>query len=219
VEVHLTGTGETITGLGIRRKEVFAITGANAEGKSSLLEAILSGMDDHADGDGREHLVSMDGMVKVDATNQDIRGGDVSRFFCSLPPGMGGYPGSATGRGSGSLSMAFRIQEAIRKERSLIVIDEDCAALNLLVPCYCGTEAVQPLSTLITGDREWLGRTGIVVAGSAMEMLIARCDRILKLSGHRAEAVSQERYRKELSEFYRLMSRELVQDTRIPHDQ
>lgn len=208
-EVELAGTGETITGLGIRKKEIFAITGANAEGKTSLLEAILSGEDDHAYGDGRERLVTTPGISRVDATNLDIRGGDVSRFFSSLPPGMGGTPRAVTGRGSGSLSMAFRIQEAIRKERSIIVIDEDCAAMNLLIPCYCGTEAVHPLSTLISGDREWLGDTSIVVAGSAMEMLIAGCDRILKLTAHQAEGVSRDRYRKELSEFYCLMSRDL----------
>jgi uncharacterized protein len=33
VEVTLIGTGQIIAGLGIRKKEVFAITGANAEGK------------------------------------------------------------------------------------------------------------------------------------------------------------------------------------------
>ena len=212
VEVDLAGTGEVISGLGIRKKEVFAITGANAEGKTSLLEAILSGEDDHAGGDGREHLVTIPGITKVDATNMDIRGGDVSRFFSSLPPGMGGIPRAATGRGSGSLSMAFRILEAIRIRRSIIVIDEDCAAMNLLIPCYCGTEAVQPLSTLIVGDREWLGDTSIIVAGSAMEMLIARCDRIMKLTGHRAEGVPHDQYRRELSEFYHQMSRDLKAD-------
>lgn len=209
VEIDGAGTGMTITGLGIRLREVFAITGANAQGKTSLLEAILSGEDDHAAGDGREHLVTLPGIARVDATNLDIRGGDVSRFFSSLPPGMGGTVRSATGRGSGSLSMAWRIQEAVRKKRPIIVIDEDCAAMNLLVPCYCGTEAVQPLSSLIRKDREWLGDTSIVVAGSSMEMLIARCDRILTLKGHQAEAVSKEQYCRELAVFYRQMSRDL----------
>ncbi len=207
VEVEGAGTGATITGLGIRQREVFAITGANAEGKTSLLEAILSGEDDHAAGDGREHLVTVPGVVRVDATNRDIRGGDVSRFFTSLPPGMGGTVRSATGRGSGSLSMAFMIQEAIRRERSVIVIDEDAAAMNLLIPCSCTTEAVRPLSELVSQDRDWLGSTGLIIAGSAMEMLIARCDRILQLSGHQAEAIPPDQYRRELSAFYTRMGR------------
>lgn len=87
VEVTLTGSQETISGLGIKKKEVFAITGANAEGKTSLLEAILSGEDDHAIGDGREHLVTAPGIVKVDATNLDIRGADVSQVFCLTSSG------------------------------------------------------------------------------------------------------------------------------------
>jgi predicted ABC-class ATPase len=212
VQITLAGSGESITGLGIKTKEIFAITGANAEGKTSLLEAIMSGEDDHATGDGREHLVTAPGISHVDATNLEVRGADISRFFSSIPPGMSGTPCAVTGRGSGSVSMAFRIQEAIRKEQSLIVIDEDCTAMNLLIPCYCGTEAVQPLSSLIAGDRKWLGDTSIVVAGSAMEMLIARCDRILKLDGHRVTGISPDVYRQALSGFYRQMSEDLIME-------
>ena len=103
--------------------------------------------------------------------------------------------------------MAFMIQGAIRRERSVIVIDEDAAAMNLLIPCSCTTEAVRPLSELVSKDRDWLGSTGLIIAGSAMEMLIARCDRILQLSGHQAEAIPPDQYRRELSAFYTRMGR------------
>jgi hypothetical protein len=62
---------------------------------------------------------------------------------------------------------------------------------------------------LITEDRECLNDTSIVNAVSAMEMLIARCDRILKLTGHRAEAVSPPLYWKEAASFYKQMSKYL----------
>lgn len=42
LEVTLAGSNETVTGLGIKRREVFAITGFNAQGKTSLVEAIVS---------------------------------------------------------------------------------------------------------------------------------------------------------------------------------
>lgn len=66
IEVHLAGSNKTITGLGIRSGELFAITGSNAQGKTSLLQAIHTGEDIHAPGDGREYLVTVPGGMSVD---------------------------------------------------------------------------------------------------------------------------------------------------------
>ena len=101
VEVELAGSGRVVTGLGIRRREVFAVAGSNAEGKSTLLHAVIAGRDDHAAGDGRELLVSDNGVAGlVRAT--DLSGADVSLFFSRLPPGVG-RTRAPSARGAGRL--------------------------------------------------------------------------------------------------------------------
>ncbi|WP_298669447.1 P-loop domain-containing protein, partial [uncultured Methanofollis sp.] len=106
IEVELPASGRTVTGLGIREGEALAIAGSNAQGKTTLLQAILAGEDDHARGDGRELVVSVRGIRTAEAGGPDLHGADVSLFFHSLPPGMTGTPKAAFGRGSGSMTMA-----------------------------------------------------------------------------------------------------------------
>ncbi|MDD1728952.1 MAG: ABC-ATPase domain-containing protein [Methanospirillum sp.] len=203
IEVFLPGSNQTITGLGIRAGELFAITGSNAQGKTSLLQAIHAGEDIHAPGDGREHLVTVRGGISVDATNVELKGVDLTPFFETLPPGMGGDPGCATGQGSGSASMAFRIKDAIVKRRPYIIIDEDRSAQNLVHPCYMSVEGqVHSLASLLYRDRSWLEGTGLIIAGSGMELLIARADRIIRLCDHAAVPVSKDEWREGLRRYY-----------------
>ncbi|PWR73773.1 P-loop domain-containing protein [Methanospirillum lacunae] len=203
VEVYLPGSNKTITGLGIRRGELFAITGSNAQGKSSLLQAIYCGQDIHAHGDGREHLVTLPGGVSVDSTNIELKGVDLTPFFGSLPPGMDGTPYCASGHGSGSASMAFRIKEAIKKRSPYIIIDEDRSAQNLLNPCYMSMDSqVNSLASLISKDRKWLDDSSLIIAGSGMELMIAGADRIIRLCNHAPVAVSRDEWRTGLKQYY-----------------
>lgn len=203
VEVFLSGSNKMITGLGVKRGEVFAITGSNAQGKSSLLQAIYCGQDIHAPGDGREHLITLPGGVSVDSTNIALKGVDLTPFFNNLPPGMDGTPLCASGHGSGSASMAFRIKDAIKKRSPYIIIDEDRSAQNLLHPCYMSIDSqVHSLAYLIREDRSWLDDTGLIIAGSGMELLIAGADRILKLFNHAPVAVSPDEWRSGLKRYY-----------------
>lgn len=78
VEVELYASGETATGLGIRRREVFAVTGSNAEGKSTFLQAVIAGEDDHAIGDGRERVVTAWGLRQACAGCREFRGESAS---------------------------------------------------------------------------------------------------------------------------------------------
>ena len=133
VELELPAGNRTVTGLGIRRREVFAVAGSNAQGKTTFLEGIVAGMDDHAAGDGRELVVTVDGVCTAEAVNCELAGADVSMFFSALPPGMAGTARAACGMGSGSMTMAFQVQGAIAREAPLLLIDEDRAAPNLLV--------------------------------------------------------------------------------------
>ncbi len=195
VEVELAGSGRVITGLGIRRREVFAVAGSNAEGKSTFLHAVSAGVDDHAAGDGREYLVSVPGITRAEASERDLAGADVSLFFKSLPPGIGGTPKAVYGRGSGSVVMAHELQTAVRKKAPLLIFDEDRSATNLLVPGCLQSGEVTPLATLLATRRDLIGETALLFAASSLDILIARADRIMTLEGHRAGAIGPEEFR------------------------
>ena len=196
--MEVAGSGRTITGLGLRRREAFAVAGSNAEGKSTFLHAVIAGQDDHAAGDGREFLVSVDGVTRAEAGERYLAGADVSLFFHSLPPGVSGGPRAATGQGSGSLVMAHEIQTALRAASPLLILDEDRAATNLLVPGCLQSGEVTPLSTLLAVRREALGKTTVLFAASSLDILIAQADRILQLTGHEARALDPGEFRRRL---------------------
>ncbi|MDK2915755.1 MAG: hypothetical protein PWR25_312 [Euryarchaeota archaeon] len=198
VEVELAGSGRIVTGLGLRRREVFAVAGSNAEGKSTFLHAVVAGEDDHAAGDGRELLVSVNGVTRAEVNEQELVGADVSLFFGSLPPGLTGSPRVAYGWGSGSLVMAQKIQAALRAASPLLLLDEDRSAMNLLVPGCLQSGEVTPLSTLLATRREALGETAILFAASSLDILIAQADRILTLRGHEAQAIDPAEFRRRL---------------------
>lgn len=201
IEIELPGSSKIVTGLGIQRGEAFAIAGSNAEGKSTLLHAVIAGQDDHAVGDGRELLVSVNGVARADASERGLYGADVSLFFSRLPPGVGGDPKVAFGQGSGSLVMAHEIQTALRVGAPILILDEDRAATNLLVPgCLQGDE-VTPLATLLATRREVFGETTILFAASSLDILIAQADRIMQLSDHETRALDRFEFRRRLDRY------------------
>ncbi|MDI9633477.1 MAG: ABC-ATPase domain-containing protein [Methanolinea sp.] len=199
VEVELPASNRTATGLGIRRREVFAVAGSNAEGKTTFLEGILSGVDTHAAGDGREMVVTVPGACTAEATQAVLSGADVSMFFSRLPPGMGGTVHAASGLGSGSVSMAYQVQRAISRGCPLLLVDEDRSAPNLLVRSALQGDGVTPLSEIVSRHRGRLGDTALVIAACAMDTLVAHADRIMVLEGHAARAVDRERFRREVA--------------------
>lgn len=187
-------TGNCRTGLGIRKGEFLSIIGSNAEGKSTFLRGIVSGEDDHAEGDGREGIITVPGGVVATAVGEMVKGADVSLFFKSLPPGLTGKPSCVYGNGSGSIIMAEQIQKAINRGSPVVLIDEDQAADNLLFPNCIQNCDVTPLSEIVMHEREKIASTSIIFAGSASDMLIANSDRILMLSEHRASSFTKEEF-------------------------
>jgi len=201
VEVELAGSGRVVTGLGLQRREVFAVAGSNAEGKSTFLHAVIAGQDDHAAGDGRELLVSLGGIAQAEAGERHLDRADVSLFFGRLPPGIDGHPGAASGQGSGSLVMAHEIQTALSAGVPILILDEDRSATNLLVPGCLQSGEVTPLSTLLATRREALGETTLIYAASSLDILIAQADRILQLSGHEARGLDPREFRRRLDRY------------------
>jgi len=203
VEIELPATGDVVTGLGIRRGEVLAITGSNAEGKTTLIQGILAGEDDHAPGDGRERMVTLPGAGLPRAGSREMDGEDISLFFSSLPPGVGGTPDCVRGHGSGSMVMAAQIRRLLDRGSPLLLIDEDSAATNLLVPCATQSDGVTPLADLIATRREVLKGAAVVVAAATMDYLTASADRILTLEDHRVTAIDRDLFRRRLRMHYR----------------
>jgi|GEM_PF-364164 len=198
VEVELSASGGTITGLGIRRREVMAITGSNAEGKSTLLSAVWCGQDDHLRGDGREHIVTVPNVATVEAGCQGLFLADVSLFFRRLPPGLSGTPTAVSGQGSASLVMAQQLQRAVRVGAPLCLFDEDRSAPNLLVPSCVQGDEVMVLSRILASQRDAMGDTALLFAAGALDILVARADRILLLEGHAAHAMNPSEFRRRL---------------------
>ncbi len=199
VEAELPASGGVVTGLGIRQREVLAVAGSNAQGKSTFLEGIIAGMDDHAPRDGRELVVTARGTSRAESTTIGLAGADISMFFSALPPGVSGTVSSVHGMGSGSMTMAWQVQSAISRCVPLLIIDEDHAAPNLLVKSCLQKEEITPLSEILARDRARMGETALVFAACAMDTLIARADRIMVLDRHEASAIDPGEFRKMLA--------------------
>ena len=194
LELELPVTGETVCGLGIRRKEVFAVAGSNAQGKSTFLSGIIAGMDDHAEGDGREKIITVRGVETAEAMNCELAGSDVSWFFSTLPLGLGGTVRAPYGMGSGSMTMAAQVQRACSGGAPLLILDEDRAAPNLLVKSCLQNEDVTPLSEILAGQRHKIGDTTFLFAACAMDTLVAQADRIMVLDRHAAVAIEKNQF-------------------------
>jgi predicted ABC-class ATPase len=203
VELVLPASGGNVTGLGIRQREVLAVAGSNAQGKSTFLEGILAGMDDHAPHDGRELVVTARGACTAESTTMGLAGADISMFFSALPPGVSGTVRSVHGMGSGSMTMAWQVQSAIARHAPLLIIDEDHAAPNLLVKSCLQKEEITPLSEILVHDRTKMGDTALVFAACAMDTLIARADRIMVLDRHEASAIDKGGFRRMLADSLR----------------
>ncbi|AXI24861.1 hypothetical protein CFE53_01255 [Methanofervidicoccus sp. A16] len=209
VEVELYD-GRVITGLGIKKREVFVITGRNAQGKTTLLEGIESGQDDHLLGDGREYIITTKNLTKVTGGSMDMQGCDISLFFEKLPKGLKGTPERVVGRASTSMTMAYRIQRAMTNGVDLILIDEDNSAVNLLVSGLLSKwfEGVKSLSEIMMREREKL-TSAFIITTSSLDLLTALADRAIYLEDHEAKYLDLDYFREELSKYYLELSREL----------
>lgn len=209
VEIEIPASNRVVTGLGIRQREVFAIAGSNAQGKTTFLEGILAGMDDHAPHDGRELVITVRGTSVAESTNMGLVGADISMFFHALPPGVSGTVTGAFGMGSGSMTMAHQVQAAIARRAPLLIIDEDRAAPNLLVKSCLQKEEITPLSEILGRQREKMGDTALVFAACAMDTLIARADRIMVLDRHEASAIDPAEFRQRVAVLMRKTADEI----------
>jgi len=120
-----------IKGMGVKRG-VTIITGGGYSGKSTLLDAISSGVYDHVSGDGRELCITDESAVTISAEDgRSVRHVNISPFIKWLPGGDSGD--FSTEHASGSTSQAANIMEAVETGAKLLLIDEDKSATNFMI--------------------------------------------------------------------------------------
>lgn len=122
----------TITGMGIP-KGITLIAGGGYHGKSTLLQALESGVYNHVAGDGREYVITDDTALKLRAEDgRRITNVDISLFINNLPNDTD-TTAFSTLDASGSTSQAANIMEGIEAGSHLLLIDEDTSATNFMV--------------------------------------------------------------------------------------
>lgn len=194
VSVELPNRGE-VTGMGVT-EGVTLIVGGGFHGKSTLLDALSTGVYDHVPDDGRELVVSRGDAVTIRAEDgRSVAGVDISATIGDLPGGKDTRSFS-TPNASGSTSQAANISEALEVGTSLLLVDEDTSATNFMVRDERMRELVrkEPISPFIELvkplHRELCVSTVIVVGGVGDYLDVA--DRVILMEDYApSEATSR----------------------------
>ena len=130
-EVLKLSEDETAAGMLIKQG-ITAVTGGAYSGKTTLLEAIQSGIYNHVSGDGREYVITDESAVKVCAEDgRPVNNLDISPFFQEEVNGCSLQKFSAQ-HTSGSTSQAVNIIEGLYAESKVLLVDEDRSAANFM---------------------------------------------------------------------------------------
>jgi predicted ABC-class ATPase len=121
-----------LTGCGIP-EGVTLIVGGGYHGKSTLLNALETGIYNHRPGDGRHQVVTRNNAVKVRAEDgRAVTSVNLTPFINNLPGGKS-TESFTTENASGSTSQAANIMEALEIGSKCLLLDEDISATNFLI--------------------------------------------------------------------------------------
>lgn len=162
-----------VTGMGIP-EGITLFVGGGYHGKSTILQALQSGVYNHIGGDGRELVITDDTAVKLRAEDgRSIAGVDISPFIRNLPNGRDTRHFS-TEDASGSTSQAANLMEGLESGCRLFLIDEDTSATNFMIRdqlmqevISAGEEPITPFISRVKGLYRDLGVSSVIVAGSS----------------------------------------------------
>ena len=179
-----------ITGMVIQ-EGITLIVGGGYHGKSTLLEALQTGVYDHIAGDGREFVVTDASAVKLRAEDgRSIRDVNISMFINDLPNGKDTTCFS-TPDASGSTSQAAGVLEAVEAGTGLLLIDEDTSATNFMVRddfmqqvISREKEPITPFLERAVDLYEKAGVSTVLVAGSSGAFFYI-ADKILQMDCYR----------------------------------
>ncbi len=188
IDLPLTD-GTILTGMAIR-KGITVITGGGYSGKSTLLDALETGIYNHIAGDGREYVITCDSACKIYAEDgRYMENTNISPFFHNLPGGMD-VNNFSTNHASGSVSQAACIIEAVYGGCRLLLIDEDTSATNFMIrDCYMQllveNEPIIPFTDRVTELKERGISTILVIGGSSEYLKYA--DTVLLMENYTAK--------------------------------
>lgn len=175
-----------IRGMGIK-KGITVITGGGYSGKSTLLDAISAGIYNHAQGDGRELVITDDSAIKISAEDgRSVKNVNISPFIKWLP--NGDTRNFSTEHASGSTSQAANIMEAVNYNMKLLLIDEDKSATNFMIRDQMMKELVEkePITPFTERVEELYEKervsTILVIGGSGEYLSVA--DKIYKMEDY-----------------------------------
>ncbi|MCD8241057.1 MAG: ABC-ATPase domain-containing protein [Lachnospiraceae bacterium] len=162
-----------ITGMAIPQG-ITLIVGGGYHGKSTLLEALQTGVYNHIAGDGREFVITDDTAVKLCAEDgRSIRNVDISMFINDLPNKKDTHSFS-TPDASGSTSQAAGVIESMEAGSRLFLIDEDTSATNFMLRDDFMQQVIsrekEPITPFLERARDLYEKAGIstiLVAGSS----------------------------------------------------
>lgn len=172
VTFELPGRGR-ISGMGIP-KGITLFVGGGYHGKSTVLQALQSGVYNHIVGDGRELVITDASAFKLRAEDgRSIVNVDISPFIKNLPNGRDTVHFS-TQDASGSTSQAANLMESVESGSRLLLIDEDTSATNFMIRDELMQQVIAPREEPITpfiqrvkSLHRHLGISSIIVAGSS----------------------------------------------------
>ncbi|MFW5875661.1 MAG: ABC-ATPase domain-containing protein [Myxococcota bacterium] len=173
-----------VEGMGLPRG-VTLVTGGGFHGKTTLLEAIQSGVHPHVPGDGREWVATDPDAVKVRSEDgRSVAGMDLRPFIRDLP-GDRDTAWFDTPDASGSTSLAAAILEAAEAGARCLLLDEDTCATNLLIrdarmQALVQRETIVPLIDRVRELHDQLGISTLIVLGGSGDYLDV-ADRVLLL--------------------------------------
>lgn len=162
-----------VTGMGIK-KGITLFVGGGYHGKSTVLQALQTGVYNHIGGDGRELVITDASAWKLRSEDgRSISNVDISPFIRNLP-GKKDTRHFSSEDASGSTSQAANLMEAMESGSNLLLIDEDTSATNFMIRDRLMQEVVSPEEEPITPFIERVrslyedfGISSVIVAGSS----------------------------------------------------
>lgn len=162
-----------VTGMAIP-EGITLIVGGGYHGKSTLLEALQTGVYNHIYGDGREFVITDTTAVKLRAEDgRSVRNVNISMFINDLPNKKDTTCFSSMDA-SGSTSQAAGVIESLEAGAHLFLIDEDTSATNFMLRDEFMQQVIsrekEPITPFLERARNLYERAGvstILVAGSS----------------------------------------------------
>lgn len=186
---------DELRGMGIP-EGVTLITGGGFHGKTTVLEAVQAGVVPHVPGDGREWAVTAPDAVKVRSEDgRAVTGVDLRPFIGDLPGGRDTARFTSPDA-SGSTSLAADVMEALEVGTSLLLMDEDTCATNLLVrdarmQALVEEETITPLIDRVRELHEESGVSTVLVTGGSGDYLDV-ADTVILMEDYRPRDATDE---------------------------